>query len=106
MGALAVGGDVDPQRALAAGLDDRVRGLHQDREVGLQQVGVALREQAEAVVLALDLLGLVEDEGHVAVGLGHGRRRAAAMTATPPFMSQVPRPCSSVAVAAARAGCR
>ena len=35
--------------------------------------GCALGEQLEAVVPRVDLLGLVEDVGDVAVGLGHGR---------------------------------
>ena len=64
---------VDPQRALAAGLDDPVRGLHQDREVGLEQVGVALRKELQAVALGLDLLALVEQVGHVPVGHRHRR---------------------------------
>ena len=65
------GADVDAQRALAARLDGGVAGLHQDREVGLQQVRVALGELAQPVVDRVDLLGLVEDEGQVAVRLGH-----------------------------------
>ena len=71
--ALAPDGHVDAHRTLAAGLDDGVRGFHQDREVGRQQVRAALREDPEAVVLLLDLLGLVEQEGDVAVGRRHGR---------------------------------
>ena len=66
--------DVDPQRALAAGLDDGVGRLHQDREVGGEQLGVGSREQVQPVELGLDLLGLVEDEGDVAVRLGHRGR--------------------------------
>ena len=62
-------------RALAARLDGGVRRLHQDREVGDHQLGVGLAEQAEAVELVLDLLGVVEDEGHVAVGRGDGGRQ-------------------------------
>src|SRR5512145_3431126 len=53
---LAAGRDVDPQRALAAGLDDRVRGLHEDREVRLEQLGVAVAEQLEPVAVLLHLL--------------------------------------------------
>ena len=39
--------------------------------------GLLAASLAQAVELRLDLLGLVEDEGDVAVGLGHGARRAA-----------------------------
>ena len=68
------GRDRDPQRALAAGLHDGVGGLHQDREVGLEQVGPTLREQLEPVVRRVDLLGLVEQVGHVVLRLRHRRR--------------------------------
>ena len=69
VGALAGGAYVDAHGALAAGLDRGVARLHQDREVGLHEVGVAHGELAQAVVDRVDLLGLVEDEGEVAVGL-------------------------------------
>ena len=42
---LAAGADLDAQGALAAGLDDGVGRLHQDREVRRHQVGVALRSE-------------------------------------------------------------
>ena len=67
---LAGGAYVDAHRALAARLDGGVARLHQDREVGLEQLGVALGELAQPVVDRVDLLGLVEHEGEVAVGLG------------------------------------
>ena len=73
--ALSAHGHVDAQRALAAGLDDRVARLHQDREVGLDQVGSLGRDPAQPVVDVVDLLALVEDEGHVAVGLRHRVRQ-------------------------------
>ena len=63
--------DVDVQRALAAGLDHGVGGLHQDREVGGEQRGVALAELEQPVVVGLDLLAVVEHEGEVADRLGH-----------------------------------
>jgi hypothetical protein len=64
---------VDPHRALATALDVRSRRLHQDREVRGHQLGVGLAEDVEAVELLLDLLGVVEDERQVAVGLADGR---------------------------------
>ena len=69
----AAGADLDAQRALAAGLDAGVRRLHQDREVGREQVGVGLPQQPQPVVERLDLLGLVEHVGDVVDRLGHGR---------------------------------
>ena len=44
MRALAMGADLDAQGALAAGLDPGVGGLHEDREVGGEQRGLALSE--------------------------------------------------------------
>ena len=63
-------GDVHAQGALAAGLDDGVARLHQDREVALDEVGALLGDDSETVEDVVDLLGLVEDEGDVAVGFG------------------------------------
>ena len=60
---------------LAACLDDGVGRLHQDREVALEQVGTTLREQLEPVVRRVDLLGLVEQVGHVVLRLRHRRRQ-------------------------------
>src|SRR6478735_1465942 len=70
VGALARRAHVHAHRALAARLDGGVARLHEDREVGLQEGGVALGQLAQAVVDRVDLLGLVEDEGEVAVGRG------------------------------------
>ena len=98
--------DLDAQRALAAGLDDGVGRLHQDREVGLASArGRSARAGCRPLNSRVDLLGLVEDEGDVAVGLGHGRgepqddRVAALHVAGAEAVQQV-------AVAAAAAGCR
>ena len=65
---------LDPHRALAAALDDGIRGLEEDREIGLEQVGVGLGEQLQPVVDGVDLLGLVEEEGDVPARLGEKRR--------------------------------
>ena len=70
VGPLTGGPDLDAERPLAAGLHLGVGRLHQDREVGLHELGMALAEQVEPVELRVDLLGLVEDVGDVAVGLG------------------------------------
>ena len=62
--------DVRAHGALAAALDGGVGRLHQHREVAGQPVGVVARDPAEAVLVRLDLLVVVEDVGDVAVGLG------------------------------------
>ena len=64
--------DREAHRALAAGLDHAVGRLAEQGDVARQQVGPLGEQAAEAVVLGVDLLGLVEDVGHVDGGLGHG----------------------------------
>ena len=102
--ALSAHGHVDAQGALAAGLDDRVARLHQDREVGLDQVGPLGRDPAEPVVDVVDLLALVEHEGHVAVGLRH-RVREPQRDGDPALHVAGAQPVQLVAVVAHRAGC-
>ena len=58
-------------------------------------------DPAEAVALRLDLLAVVEDVGDVTERLGQ-RRRHPSCTATPPFMSTVPRPTQQVPLAPGR----
>ena len=68
VGAAAGGLHAHPQRALAAAVHPAVGRLQQDGEVARQPVGVALDQAPQAVELGGDLLGVVEDEGQVAVG--------------------------------------
>ncbi len=79
---------------LQAALDLGSRRLEQDREVGLEEVGAGLLDEPQAVELAVDLLALVEDDGQVARGL-EDLLGDLSWTATPPFMSTVPRPTRS-----------
>ena len=66
--------DVDPQRALAAGLDDRRRRAPSgSRSRPASRSGWLCGEQLQAVALGLDLLALVEQVGDVAVGHRHRR---------------------------------
>ena len=68
----ALGGHLGAQGALAAALDPGVGGLQEHGEVGVgDEVGPLLLHVQQAVVLRVDLLGLVEDERDVAAGLGH-----------------------------------
>jgi hypothetical protein len=91
----ALGAHLGAQRALAATLDAGVGGLQQHREVGVgEQVGPAAATRSRPLWTRVDLLGLVEDEGEVAAWLAHLVARRS-MTATPPFMSTVPRPQST-----------
>ena len=82
---------LDARRAVAAALDLALRRLAEDREVAGEQVRAVASQAAEAVERAVDLLVVVEDPGQIDGRLGEieGEREG---TATPPFMSTVPRP--------------
>ena len=54
--------DLDPQRALAAGLDRAVGRLAEEGEVGVEPVAVLALDPAEPVAGGLHLLAVVEDE--------------------------------------------
>jgi hypothetical protein len=60
--------DLSPQGALAAGFDPTAGRLHQDREVGHQEIGPFACDAAETVVDVLDLLAFVEHKGDVSLG--------------------------------------
>ena len=65
MGARALDPYGRPHGALAACLDQAVRGLEQDGDVGGQPPGVALAHDAQPISLRLDLLAVVEQVRHV-----------------------------------------
>ena len=69
----ARGADLDAHRALAPGLDHCIARLHQDGEVGGEELRALVGEPAQTVVLRVDLLGLVPDPRDVARGLGERR---------------------------------
>src|SRR4051812_26437306 len=58
--------DVDTQAALATGLDDGVRRLHEYGEVAHQPIAMTTGKPAEPVAGSLDLFAVVEDECVVA----------------------------------------
>ncbi len=62
---LADGGDVGPQRALAARLDQRGRGLEQHREVAGQQFRRTVAQPEQPVAFGCHLLAVVEHVGDV-----------------------------------------
>ena len=68
VGAAACRAELDAQRAIAAALNDGVRGFAENREVGREQVGVRAREPAEAVELARNLFVVVPHPCHVVGG--------------------------------------
>ena len=71
-------GDLDAQRALAPRLDAGIGRLHEDGEVGLEQLGMVVGERLQPVEAGVHLLALVEDVRDVTHGVGHrgGQRRA------------------------------
>ena len=66
----AGGPQLDAHGAVAAALDDAVRGFAEDREIRREQVGVRARETAETVEGRLHLLVVVPDPRDVVHGLG------------------------------------
>jgi len=62
---------VDPNRALATGLDPSPRWFHEDRKIGFEQVGTTIRKMLETVELRSHLLALVEHKGDVTGRCGH-----------------------------------
>ena len=101
VGALTVEARLEHEHALAAGLDPRVGGLEQHREVAVEELGLLVEDRAEPVEPVGDFFALVERERDVVAGtLGMGVSSSArrSSTASPPFMSAEPRPCSDVAV--------
>ena len=68
MGALTLEARLEHDHALAAGLDPRVGGLEQHREVALEEIRLLVEDTAEAVEPVGDLLALVERERHVVAG--------------------------------------
>ncbi|GMA91706.1 hypothetical protein GCM10025869_22350 [Homoserinibacter gongjuensis] len=69
MGAATAGGDVDPDRAIASALDLAARGLTEDGEVGLEQLGVLAGDATETVEGGVDLFVVVPNPGDVDGGL-------------------------------------
>ena len=63
---LADGGDVGPQRALAARLDQRGRRLEEHREVAGQQFRCTAAQPEQPVAFGRDLLAVVEHVGNIA----------------------------------------
>ena len=68
MGALAVELRFEHDHALATGLDPRVGGLQQHREVAVEQLGLLLEDARRPLNAVGDLLALVERERHVEAG--------------------------------------
>ena len=82
--AAAGGADLDPQRALAAGLDQAVGRLAEHGEVGGEPVGQLALDAAEPVARGLDLLAVVEHERQVVRGARRRWRRGAGTPRRPP----------------------
>ena len=70
VGALAVRRDPCAECAVAAALDGAVGGLAEDREVGVEELGVVAHGSPKAAQLRRDLLVVVPDPGEVDGGLG------------------------------------
>jgi len=74
----AAGHHLGAQCPLTAGFDPAARRLHQDREVGRQQLGTLTCDPTKSVVNVLDLLALIEHERDVPPGGrgAHGQPQA------------------------------
>ena len=75
MGALAVGGDAQTQRALATRLDLCVGGLSQQRHGTIKELRVSADQPVQPVVLGGDFLALIEHQGEVPFQIWRIRQR-------------------------------
>ena len=87
---------VDPNRALATGLDSSPGWFHEDREIGFEQVRSTISKMLQTVELRSHLLALVEHVCDVTSRIGHsvsefqGNSQAALHVAGSEAVQQVP----------------